>query len=569
MVSMPLGFNTLNLKMFSSKLKKTITELPMASPIKAAEILCEQLDKILMLDANPQQILQVLESVIEPVNQINASLKKQLLDVSPLIAIQKKDTITATLKLSLKYATAYASLLNKKDRLPVEQNTFKAKAIFYSMFYLLEALIINYEVYMAVTEKLWFRLHTLYVLAEQENLLEEHIQNKTYFNTIDQIYKTAILISTASPYQLRRRDIERLYTIVVKWAGEVDIIQAIDEATYVISLNQDKPPIFKALFAGETATFVRGISTKKFLDAINHIIKQHSNEVLLQDTALSKNVFEYVERSWGGAYHRDNERTEKIGNIDIAFGLSTTHYFISGKNAYDFYSSIVASFPEVENISEDLPDSKNEFTPFEVKQNKQDAWDTHKILHNKHDGNQTQKYKLFNFEYENESTGGICIKINSKNMPILHTGELIGMHHINGEYQWAIGIIRWLKQENDGTLKIGVQNLAPTALTIAVKISIPDSEDLSRALLLPEIHDAKKPSTIILPAKHYPPGTELTVYYDKNHVQIVLIEPIIANDHFYQYSYQTHETALQKPQVEFNKKVEKETLDNVWDDLIQ
>ena len=566
---MSLGLNLLNFKRFFSKLKKTTKELPMANPIKAAEILCDQLDKLLTLDASPQQILQVLESILEPINQINHSLKKQLLDVSPLIAIQKKDSITATLKLSLKYATTYASLLNKKYQTPIEQKKFKALAIFYSMFYLLEALIINYEVYMAVTEKLWFRLHTLYVLAEQENLLNEHLQNNTYFDSIDQMYKTAILISTASPYQLRRRDIERLYSIIIKWAGEIEIIKTIEDATYIIALNQDTPPIFQSLFSGKTTPFIRGIATSKFLNAINHVIKQHSNETLLQETALSQNVFEYVQRSWGGTYQRDNERKEKTGNINVAFGLSTTHYFISGKNAYDFYSSIVASFPEVENISGKIPDSKNEFTSFDLNKNKKDLWDMHEILHDTSDDNHTQKYKLFNFEYENESTGGICIKINSKNMPMLHTGELIGMNHVNREYQWAIGIIRWLKQENDGTLKIGVQNLAPTALTLAVKISIPHSEDLSRALLLPEVHDTKKPSTIILPAKNYPPGTTLTVYYDKNDVQIVLVEPIIANDHFYQYSYQTHETALEKPQVEFNKKSEKETLDNVWDDLIQ
>lgn len=565
----PLSFNSLNSKIFSLKLGKVIKELPMANPIKASDILCEQIDRVIGLHANSEQVLQILETLIIPVGRTHESLKRQLLDVSPLIAIQKKDVIAASLKLCLKYATAYASLLSKNGKTPLETKPHKIKAVLYSMFYLFEALIINYEVYMAATEKVWFRLHTLYILAEKENILTTKIENQTPFDTIDQLYKTALLIATASPYQLRRRDIERLYTIITKWASNVEISANLDNAAYIIELNQDKPPVFKALFAGQPSSLIRGLYTDKFLDAISHIIKQHSTEITLQDTALSKSVFDYVQRSWGGAYKRGNEREAKSGNINITFGLGTTHYFISGKNAYDFYSSIVASFPEIENITDDSQDSKNEFTPFEVTQSKQDTWTPHKVLSEAHESHHKEKYKLFKFDYEDESEGGLGIKTDMKNIPMLHTGELVGMHHIDAEYQWSIGIIRWIRQDDDGFLKIGIQNLAPHALTIAIKISLPNSDDLARALLLPEMPHSQKPSTIILPAKHFQPGTELTVFYDKNHVQIVLIEALVANDHFYQYSYQTKETASQKPKTEFGKKVENEKLDNIWDDLIK
>jgi len=561
----PFSLNALSFKVFSAKLNKVVKELPMAHPVKAADILCEQIDNILNIEPKTEQMLKTLENLTLPVNQVNIMLKKQLLSVSPLVAIQKKDVIAATLKLSLKFATVFASLLSTNAETPIVKKENRANIIIYSMFYLLEALLINYEVYMAVTEKLWFRLHTLYLLAENEGLLQLNINNTTHFNTIDQVYKTTILIATSSPYQLRRRDIERLYNIIIKWASNVDIVNNINDVPYILELHQDNPPIFKALFAGKNSHTIRGVSTDKFLNAISHIIKQHSNEISVQETALSKNVFEYIERSWGGTYERTNERTQKAGKLDVAFGISALHYFISGKNAYDFYSS----FPDVENISNNMQDSKNEFTPFDLSKNQKDKWDVQYVNNDIQEEGKKQKYKLFNFEYDNESAGGICIKTTSTNVPLLHTGELIGMHQLTEDYQWSIGILRWLKQEKDGTLKIGVQTLASHALTIAVKIAMPDSEELSRALLLPEMPHHNQPSTIILPPKHYHPGTKLTVYYDKNHAQIVLIEPIVANEQFYQYSYQTEATALQKPQTEFNKRVDHEQLDNIWDDLIQ
>jgi len=556
-------------KAYFQEINQFIADLPLANATKAAQLLYDKMQEIITIKATTEEKIQLLDLLCPTVERLYGSLKRQLLTITPLNAIQKAQETNWIIQLPLRFATIYASLIsNNASESTKKQHQNNAYAIFSAMYYLMEALIASYDLYQSPPQKLWYRLHTLYSLAEKINLLNLPLNHSSQLENIDTLYKIGLLIAIASPYQLRRRDIEALYKTISKWAHNLEITTDLTNTQYVIELNSDRSPIFSILYQKDQQTvYTRGINTAKFIQSIQHIIKQHSDETTIQATALSKNVFDYIVRSWGGSYKRASKRQERKGTIKVCIGLSALHYYISGRRYFD--SAELLSNEKI-NVAESTSIQQQNTTAT----SRQDASSEGSFnLSAIHGDNSMPKvnYPLYDFILHDESEDGLCIITKEQNISMLQNGQIIGLHYSQDTQNnaWQIGIIRWLKHNDDKTISIGLQILAPEALTIAVKIADENATKLQRGLLLPNISSAAIPSTVILPAMHFTRNSKLRVFYEDNTAHIALVSPININNHFYQFTYQTLETLDNKPKTEFNKTVEHEPLDDIWDDLLK
>ncbi|MAZ40163.1 MAG: hypothetical protein CMF49_08580 [Legionellales bacterium] len=565
--------NISEFQLLSNQIQDIVENLPLVNPPKAAAQLYEQMEKIINCSVSINEKVALLAILNSTVDKIYVLLKKQLLQVAPLLAIQKQDTIHLIIQLSIRFATMYASLLNAKNNLPdtIENNKIaKSNAIFNAMHYCLNTLVICYELYMELPSNLWTKLHTLYRVAEKLNLLNVMINNQAGYHNIDQLYKTCLLLATASPYQLRRRDIEALYHIVGKWADKVILDNNTNEAIYLVDLSLDSPPTFKALFPENfDKQHVKNLNTEVFIESIKHIIHQHSDETGIQETALSKNVFDYIVRSWRGVNQRGAERIKKNGKVNVCIGLAATHYFVSGEKYFEQLQA--ESTLQLQAINNQTTSHDKNTLPFETTQEKTDPWNTVFNTENSTKKENKIQYKLYDFNFVDESSSGFCLITKEKQIPMLQTGEIVGVHIPDAEYQhqWRIGIIRWFKYHIQDGISIGVEILAPNALTVAVRVAQKDTKDIHRALLLPAIANNNRPSTILLPAKEFNSQVGINVFYGQNTSHIILLDPVNINSHFYQFTYQTQATAAKKPISEFNKKHSDEQLDDIWDDLLK
>lgn len=539
------------------EIEEFVETLPLAHPERAAQLLYDKMEDILSLSASKAEKIKLLATLNSPVEQVYKMLKRSLLQTAPLTAMSKKDIIHWAIQLPIRSATVYASLINHTvDRDEPLQTT--ASLIFHAMYFLLCALLICYDVYMSTPAKLWLRLNTLYFIAEKLNVINLPQNEHPPFTSLYQLYNTCLMLAMASPYQLRPSDVERLYTMVAKWADKVILSKAKEDSDslYVVLLTEDSPPVYRSLCPQSQSPFARSIEPHAFIAAMQRILQQHSDEASLQNTALAKNVFEYILRSWGGQAQRIKPREKKAGQVKLCFGIASIHYFISGEKPFTEENFLLsANNPDQERETESLDSLLN------IKEN-----DSHK----------KKKFHLYDFSLVDEGSGGLCLTTKALDIPMLQTNEVVGIQYAETQYrqQWRIGLVRWFKRIDQETIHVGIQLMAPNALTIAVciyssRIKTPSLKDLHRALLLPEMLNAEQPSSIILPSRNFSHECEVTVYHHQNKSQIVLAKPLLLNEHFCQYAYQTSEHAAQAPKVEFNKKIENIKFDNIWNDLLK
>lgn len=542
------------------EIEEFVDTLPLAHPERAAQLLYDKMEDILSLSVNKDEKIKLLAALNSPVEQVYKVLKQSLLHAAPLTAMSKKDIIHWAIQLPIRYATVYASLINNASNNDEPAQT-SAALIFHAMYFLLCALLVCYDVYMSIPTKLWLRLNTLYFIAEKLNVLNLAQNAHAPFSTIYQLYNTCLMLAMASPYQLRPSDIERLCTMSAKWADKVILSETKEDqdSLFVVLLDQDSPPIYRSLCTQTQSRFVRSIEPHAFIAAMQRILQQHSDEASLQNTALAKNVFEYIIRSWGGQAQRIKPREKKSGQVKLCFGIASLHYFISGEKTFN-----------EENF---LADINNVNKPAEKKET-ESLDDFLNITEG--DSNKKNKFRLYDFSLVDEGSGGLCLATQALDIPMLQTNEVVGIQYPDTQYrqQWRIGLVRWFKQVGHDSIHVGIQLMAPNALTIAVciysaRIKTPNLKDLYRALLLPEMLNAEQPSSIILPPRSFLQDCEVTVYHNQNKSQIVLAKPLLLNEHFCQYAYQTSEHAAQAPKVEFNKKVENIKFDNIWNDLLK
>ena len=154
---------------------------------------------------------------------------------------------------------------------------------------------------------------------------------------------------------------------------------------------------------------------------------------------------------------------------------------------------------------------------------------------------------------------------------MLQTGEIVGVHIPDAEYQhqWRIGIIRWFKYHIQDGISIGVEILAPNALTVAVRVAQKTQKIFIVHFYYLQLQIITDQVPFYYSAKEFNSQVGINVFYGQNTSHIILLDPVNINSHFYQFTYQTQATAAKKPISEFNKKHSDEQLDDIWDDLLK
>jgi hypothetical protein len=355
---------------------------------------------------------------------------------------------------------------------------------------------------------------------------------------------------------------------------------------YVIDLSSDNPPGFFSTTGAEEFGHYLLVDTNRLIGKLRDIIIQqkdsHKNAEISEPTGLSRDVLKRLVLSWRGLSKRHFSRTQSNNQVLVALGLRAAHHFIYQKVVQKLEEETQPVLEEGE-IKEDGPwvqlvkgtsnnneqnkspkafDESvfNDRSNFRAKPiynatqpvgRSRDVWDP---FYNKDipdhgeynlnffNPNDTGAFTIDNsqVDYEthvcrsvNESAGGFCLlwmpweseagedpsSINAL------VGELIGIQDVIGseESEWAIGVIRWMKNTHSKQLELGVQKLAPFALAAGTRYDEQDmqSGDYQRSLLLPELKAVNQPKTILTSGQHRI-GTvlKLSVFGEKKYIKL-------------------------------------------------
>ena len=145
------------------------------------------------------------------------------------------------------------------------------------------------------------------------------------------------------------------------------------------------------------------------------------------------------------------------------------------------------------------------------------------------------------FVAENQSDSGIGLRLNRAGSSQVQVGELIAHSYGSSadERNWHIGVIKWLKTEQDKTLKLGVETISnhckPVAIRRLLKGKTVSDTSIDGLLANYQPIDNKVPQ-LLLPAHTFKAGETVKLKDDDGIRQVKLIECIKHNSQFQSFA---------------------------------
>lgn len=379
---------------------------------------------------------------------------------------------------------------------------FKRKLLLYAlqnaMHYCSSMLIHAYQQHRQPSPGLWFELHSMYLLAQSKYLLSIPLPKVPEWlyqlRNLDNIYKHCLLFVLSSPFRLRRDQIIYLIYALESWAPLLDFSKTDADALYIVDYESDAPPQYVTLSFHPSGKYnylqLEKVNRRLFKLASfrKSIQNEKENKSFTEaEIKLALPFIDFLLNSWQQIPQRSTSRHKTRESVNISITLSSIHWFITHPNE----------------------DNEKEAT------------------HSK------SAQKLYTAEVTDESEGGYCLKW-SKTIPFsLQNGELIGIVSETKDKKktWEVGTIRWLKQEKDNSVYLGIQLLSPYALAVTTKLAESDASPAIPTLLLPSQNH--RPITLITPLLPFKLAQEVEIQYD-NKKYVATLQSIRGSSPSYQ-----------------------------------
>ena len=492
------------------------------------------------------------------------------------------------------YVITACQCSEKMGNLLKKPTALMASAIYCALAEYGNLLLRDYLLYRPTSDGFWKSIHRLFQLARKYNLHTLPQTNNDLEDTqssIEHCYMQLLLWGCIKANQLRQDDISRLKNHVWEWARLVKLA-ALDksaESAFVVDPSMDIPPVYQKFYRGKYHPACQSLNT----DELTEKLKQLSAPLVQKQAGLSSNLINHLILAWSVFTGRTFMRLEANSELSLCIGLTTTHYYLTNKKPFaelifgDEIPQEHAKAAKTAEFKEQLRASEKldvwDQSVFGT-QTKSDAQITMESIdyHIRQGGNSMmtftgsdkEKYQDYQVSVVNMSPGGYCLEWDNNVIPYaIKAGELIGVkeeHHNS----WNIGSIRWVRQNKEKSLQIGVELLSPNAIPFGARIADFEGNpksDFMRVLILPEIKTTGQPSTLLTPALSFKPGQYVLLACDGNEQCIELKKIISSTGSYFQFTYEEVKTLASPGSSgkigEPGGKSDESDLDSVWNIL--
>jgi len=590
------------------KLKKVLSELPnsnMGELTRQTFIILRDLNRQTMPNKHR---LENLEMIRVLTRDIFNNLKKYFINRTLPLPEKSQKIVNLNQSILQELIHGYEIIAyeasNKIDS-SVDDKTLSI-AICRSLNYLSEMLLRSSEVYESCPKSLWFDAHQLFDFAESRKITSRVVTDKDgpqEKTTIENSYKQLLLFILARPIALRQRDSERVFKKLYEWSQLTDIGHQMSEDLvdrgFIIRINEDKQPHYLSKCDLKDASPFRTLDPTRLVAHIKERIEQMGQEKqkLAVGDAIPLETLQALASSWGESAKRRFSRAERHGHINVAIGLSNSAKAIRDslkkENKVDaktgFIRTAAAKRQDPGFTLESVPDEQGDFTGYvthtELSGNPNNSWDMvakGRALTDAYDKQQNllddeelvkrrQAQADSHWEIVNISAGGYCLRWNSDDTSKAQIGELISLQEFdtNHNFEWRIGVIRWMQFTQENGLEIGVQVISPKVTTATAQRANRPQEVPFDCLMLPGIKALQQSPSTILPSHAFKPGDKLVARILEKKLDITLDETKEHTGSFTQFTYKNTDVDRRiKKQVkkeEANKK--KDDFDELWSSL--
>ncbi len=438
--------------------------LPLANGLSAARMLLQAVREMNAVKIDGQQRLAGLEALRSPVAQMVAQADRQVVGSSfPLpqskqqLGIQSRDFHEA---MALGYRMAAFELCLPEGRIPFLKGKQVATALQRAISHHGEQLLRGYLLYAAPQPGVWQHLHDLYRFADMvgvhEKSIDEPLLGKLAFSP-KEAYAHVVLFALSNPYRLSQREMIDGFELTRIWSPMFKVGNEASGADIGISLEQDQGPGYvpEERDAGIPPTL--SFDTNDVLRSIERDLAvtgpaQGNISFRLKGgnpVNVSPDFVLRLSTSWKPSPDRNHARLPAGHYLDTLIGLHGIHYHLAGGTDFEQFVRDVRG-PGISMTERD----------------KSASWMNTTLV-------DAVKPAALRSLVLDQSLGGYRLEWGLESGAKARIGELVGLAAVgddqDDEREWMIGVIRWLRFNNDGRVQAGIELLAREAYAAAVR----------------------------------------------------------------------------------------------------
>ncbi len=529
-------------------LKQWLIELPTANNHKASQTFIDQVKTINQSRYPVHERIQLLDTLRPTARQLLLSLKQHTKKAIIPLGRRGLDAYRLSQQLLEVMAAGYKIVLGDLIALNSrkEHNQLQLReAIYIVIQYLSRQLVEAYLVYAPEPEGVWYEMHQLYLHSEECGInalpLDDPYPDFTLpmHYTIDLAYKRILMLALVEPRHMMQGEADDIFYLVSAWTGACHLLPVENaplDGEYAVDMASDKAPRFVTRDIEWDTVNTRiidlsgvkqrlDVQLQRFLrtslDTIDHnemqsLVTRHQRDMLLRLT-----------EAWSGSPARRTGRQRIQSQVQLATGLSASHYYLSSGAIF------TPELDELKHKTEEI-----EPTVFAT------AYET---AMQKDSFHLNKSYNIRPWWQHNTSESGAALacKTDCENTHV-KVGEVVAYRdQREPTSHWKLGVVRWLRAEPHNGLDLGIMNLANSAVPIAVKgLKGPGfGTDYFRGLLIPKQVSLQQTRSVLVPASVYDVHSELAVNTKQRLFYIRLKSLLRSTKEFSQFTFDVMESA--------------------------
>lgn len=555
------------------RLQTWVDELPLMNMGETSRQLYQFIQELNRLQLPFAQRFALLEIVRPVILHVCRSLGKHYLNQSLVLPDKGRRVASLAQALQSHLASGYKlvavqGISRVKER---DGRRTVAAALHRAISALSDSLVRSCQLYFPVARHLWIELHQLFLLSEMHQLDSQEVKDSDFSviesSTVKDAYVRALLLATAKPNQLRQQEIALVYRATEAWSDLIDIKEAGEDLDlFVFDLQMDRPPTYRTHVSVAGAQS-RYIDSRLLVGKLAATIADNQPEHFDVPDGFPDNLLVHLQQAWGALTERSFKRAGQAGPIDISLGLTALHGTLSdvsfeslvrgrnlqvlaqGAEENPFLANKPASFASdlaraavgdadpwsqaydggAHRMSDDADIDDSDFSSI-----------TGAMAQQQENEKKGAKGEHFTCQKVNASPGGYCVEWIGAAPAALRTGEMLGVREL-GQDEWAIGIVRWVKQLATQGAQFGVELLAPRATPCGVRVlrKTGDAGSFMRALMLPALNAIGQPSTLLVPSVGFQSSAKVEMVALGESNKIILNRKVNGTASFGQFEYKS------------------------------
>ncbi|MEM1110732.1 MAG: hypothetical protein AAGI11_02380 [Pseudomonadota bacterium] len=541
-------------------------ELPITNTQEVIDRLESTLGQLNRVALKPDDRFHILEAIRPSIHVVLVNLQRKLMNLPLVLPKESRAMLRSAGQLYRLSATAYTLValhaIRHRDEIhSVNPARLVCEALQRAVHFSGRMILQSLQLYEDAQPAAWQNLHQLYALAERQQLSRLPVVDRlSGGGSIAGAYLQAVMLGCCKPNQLLQSDMAAVYRAFLDWSEFVDIEDPeVGDGLFIVDLDGDQPPLYSAMYPSDPGNQCRFITTEALRRHLEELRESSDYDrkngiVFDRDCTLSDQIVQHLLNTMSEVSSRNFSRLSSDSELSLTLGLSDSHYHLAGELTFDqllFGSRVLQAEEDPGNPflpSKDDGDPWATANPDDIRRGE----DYHKratehraevqlsasnraILEDetgeKLQALESDRHPVYRANAINASPGGYCLRLHGEPAIKIRGGEILALRE-DGDDNWSIAMVRWLKRFEDNSVMFGVELLSPMAEPYGARIlnRRPPSEPL-RALLMPEIKLVGQAESLLVPKVGFREGqrVELMRGGDTRNVRLVRQLPLTGN----------------------------------------